>query len=738
MDNIPFIMERQIIKEISLKVCEVMEDIGVTEEMVNLRRYILLQNESRIPASLLNPVWNVAKCFLLSVGSRVEGSTTLEMNSDTDNIIVSPFLTIIVQGKKTDCAVLVVKDDMCYSQCRFLQVLHLYQEPELDFAKGLERRYMMGYIFRDNQDRILVLNKLDLLTSMCRIKAEVGNFEQHGPALRISCGKDHDLTFALYCPSLPDDCQVLFTRPKPGHWPKQQTITKAKQCGVFLIHPGNIGSSYNRQNSILTIKFTFEYSLLQWRMSTNMIERLLMFDLNIIQMRAYILTKIIRKEFLGPLVDNRLSTFHMKTSLLFTIEYCPENIWRNDNLVECVLCCLNTLRRFLKRRFCPHYTIASVNLFQIKLDVFEMSLLETEISAMIDSKVAFLYGLQLDKFGPRLWEKLSGIHSQLSTKEEKRSQVICEAFLSINRVRSIDIDRLAIQSRSEADNHLKLKLLIDLINAKNDSKYKNERIYQICDTLSKIASVEASRCIENNFEIADYVYENFRFSLKFKNISFYLKYASMLVCTQQYVKAESLLNEVYISPEMAEISPFISDLEKFGKRAIFTNSNLPSDIVMDCFFKIVTPVSFSREESHCLPKHLVCEMYRRDPAVNKADMDIEMWQDTTVVNALPFLFYLKYLSSRHTHSKQVSLKYIEVYLKNKFNGNCNFHSHIETTLNMLGHIYELEDKISAAWTTYVQSACYIPLNNAAWWHLFRLLGQQVYGTPRHNTVSLPK
>ncbi|KAH3847172.1 hypothetical protein DPMN_089489 [Dreissena polymorpha] len=79
-----------------------------------------------------------------------------------------------------------------------------------------------------------------------------------------------------------------------------------------------------------------------------MIERLLTFDLNIIQMKAYVLTKMIRKEFLRPLADDRLSSFHMKTALLFTIEQFPEDIWKDGNLVQCVIFCPNTLKRFLK------------------------------------------------------------------------------------------------------------------------------------------------------------------------------------------------------------------------------------------------------------------------------------------------------------------------------------------------------------------------------------------------------
>ncbi|KAH3829733.1 hypothetical protein DPMN_102961 [Dreissena polymorpha] len=716
-------MERQIIKKFSLKICEVMEDIGVTEEMVNFRRYFYLQYD--------RPGFDkdMPDYYYRVIGSQVEGSTTLGMNSDHDTIIVSQYMKVILHGQSTEIteggqlAALFVKDDMCCSQCCFLQVGPIGSETELEITCS-DGTDITGQFFCDKQGRRLLSNKPEIDSLARWLKLSTLNVEQHGPALKCSLNDviQRDNTLALYCPSLPDDCQVLFTRPKPGHWPKQQTLTNAKQCELFLVHPGNMGSTYDRRNSTLKINFTFEFSLCQWRMSTNMIERLLMFDLNIVQMRAYILTKMIRKEFLGPIVDNRLSTFHMKTSLLFTIEQFPENIWSNDNLVQCVMYCLNTLRRFLKRRFCPHYTIASVNLFENKLEVFEMNKLEKHISSLISSILEFIGMIQMDNFGQRL---LCGINS--STKEETCSLIIWQSLFITFRQWSSEIDSEATKSRNAIDDFFNTNFEEALFVSANDNKYPYERQDQLNDICNEIASVEASRSIKNDIVISDDIHEMFRLSLRSRNISCYLKYASMLVCTQQYEKAEQLLKEVYITPYMVEVSPYLVDLEKFGSRIKLTNSNSPSYIVMDCLRKMLAPVSFSREESHCLPKHVVYEMYRRDTKSEYGKMLNERWKDTAVINARPFLYYLQYLSSKNTHTKQEPVRNMEKYLTDKLDGTDNFNSHKETTLNILGHIYELENNISAAWTTYAKSVFYVPINNAALWHLFRLLGQHVYG-----------
>ncbi|KAH3837048.1 hypothetical protein DPMN_110426 [Dreissena polymorpha] len=530
-------MERHTVQEIKVEldelnsiVCEVMEDIGVTEEMVDLRRYVYLKNDVHIHEKNTSLYHTIH-----AVGSQAEGSTTLGMYSDRDMVYVTPYVRSILHGKgpeitgDADC--FAVKNEMCCSQCCFLQLVPLDKENIIKIVSADETIDMTGYFACENQERVLLLSNaaIDSLASIIVQPDE--NFVQNGPAIRCyGSVYPTDFTLALNC-TLAPDCEVLFTRPKPGHWPKQKTMTNAKQCEMFLVHPGNIGSTYDRRKSILTIKFTSEYSLFQWRMSTNMIERLLMFDLNIVQMKAYILTKMIRKELLGPIVDNRLSTFHIKTSLLFTIEQFPENIWRNHNLLMCVMYCLNTLRRFLKRRFCPHYTIASVNLFENKLKVFEMKWLETEISAIIQSNLGRVLILQMDNFGQRLVEKLGGISSQLSTKEETRSLIICHCLINVCCDLSVAINIKTTKSRSEVDAFLNNNAETALFVLANDHKYRYETELYLNDIFNTKASIEASQSIENNIGIADAIDELFRDSLRSGNISCYLKYVSMLVCT---------------------------------------------------------------------------------------------------------------------------------------------------------------------------------------------------------------
>ncbi|KAH3829858.1 hypothetical protein DPMN_103088 [Dreissena polymorpha] len=156
---------------------------------------------------------------VLPVGSQVEGSTTLGMASDTDMMYVSCYVKVILPDQSTEIteggkgAALVVKDEICCSQCCILQLGPMDPEIKINFASNDDRFVETGHLFRDKQGRILVLNKpfLDVFTS--DLKQPTVNVEQHGPAIRLSGSiQPGDFTLALHCPSLSEDCQVMFSQ----------------------------------------------------------------------------------------------------------------------------------------------------------------------------------------------------------------------------------------------------------------------------------------------------------------------------------------------------------------------------------------------------------------------------------------------------------------------------------------------------------------------------------------------
>jgi len=95
--------------------------------------------------------------------------------------------------------------------------------------------------------------------------------------------------------------------------------------------------------------------------------------------------------------------------------------------------------------------------------------------------------------------------------------------------------------------------------------------------------------------------------------------------------------------------------------------------------------------------------------------------DWAVVDALPFLLYLQYLTYRGLGVRHRQLEALHglqdiVTTRDKM---CQLY-HPETVLNLYGHCCELEGNPYRALEAYNASLCGFPRNNAANWHKQRL------------------
>ncbi|KAH3859177.1 hypothetical protein DPMN_101893 [Dreissena polymorpha] len=283
------VMAASTIEEFSLKVSEVMDDIGVTEELINFRMYMNDLNE-KIEGMIMKDSLHYI------VGSQSEGSTTLGMDSDSDALTCGTKMIAILDLSKryslTD-TILVVKNPVSFPQSCSLQHVGTFSVSPFIYSQCEEQ-----FLYYQN-GRKMLSNKFlpkDMVKELLIKKGKT--CEQNGPAVTAY---NRDIVLSIYCPSLHDDCLTWMIRPRPGHWPKQQTLENAKQCGMFLVHRGKIGNYFSHDSvrgvGYMDKQFADEYASAQWRMSTNKIEQMLVFDLNLVQMKTLILLKMVRKEF---------------------------------------------------------------------------------------------------------------------------------------------------------------------------------------------------------------------------------------------------------------------------------------------------------------------------------------------------------------------------------------------------------------------------------------------------------
>ncbi|KAH3770342.1 hypothetical protein DPMN_171627 [Dreissena polymorpha] len=100
----------------------------------------------------------------------------------------------------------------------------------------------------------------------------------------------------------------------------------------------------------------------------------------------------------------------------------------------------------------------------------------------------------------------------------------------------------------------------------------------------------------------------------------------------------------------------------------------------------------------------------------------KMWMDGAEIDARPFLHYHQYLTYRGLGERDNQLHAIEVLESYIFDiGNSINLYHPETSLNLLGHCYEMEGDYERALSCYEGSLHLVNTNNAANWHIRRVL-----------------
>ncbi|XP_052790130.1 uncharacterized protein LOC128224353 [Mya arenaria] len=680
----------------SLRLSRVLRDIGVTKQMVARRRrtYSIHEKMMNVITYIDNDRW-IKNAFVF--GSQSEGTTTLGMKSDRDILQCMNDFSVIIDwadwepGKR---CLLVIKNDRSPPQHCCIQIV----KRDCPLPETLNNVNAKWDVEETMDGRVLLKNTF--IDSV--IKQNFGRlFRKQGPSRSNSKDLDYINAFRYNGPLF--ECNFLFTRPKPGHWPRPEILTKARHCKTFLVPQGHAES---------------DQSKLEWRFSTSLIERLLMFDLNILKIQVYTFLKILRKSFFKPLVGDRLSTFHFKTAFLFTLEAYPPEIWQERNLLQCVINCLKTLQRWFNLRHCPHYTISGVDLFVGKLRKWEFSLLSTVLSDMIDNIMDYVSQIVMDQIGERIVDKSRAV----STRYQNTLATVIYCF-SANIV---DIFDIYLYSTTKRNNISKTKnIIIKIQEILNESDIRSELQHAVKWMYQYIATMAASACLHWNQPIPPDIYRLYEASLDSDLTSSRLKLASMMYCSGQYERAELVLayTEGLLHADVWQFSRCPGrSLPEPSERFLQKAYEIP---VLEVLKRhVACSVVFNSLEVCCVPWFLVYEMHRtiRPKDFHHRNPIHEKWIDLVVIDSKPFMFYLQYLTFRQLgeqERRREALHKLHNYVCVESRGRGN----IETALHVLGHCYELENQYDVAWTCYRKSLKLFPYNNAARWHIMRLLQQ---------------
>ncbi|CAC5363905.1 unnamed protein product [Mytilus coruscus] len=265
----------------------------------------------------------------------------------------------------TKKAVLFINSDLASPGYTFLWI-HDKNHPEWRDA-WIKRTYD-GHLFssRRFKEWIKVEQKSKILELYNSCTCTMDAHDLNGPCISNT---RLDQAISIVCNSWPESAMPWASRNRPYRCLTQDMINSQINRGVLLVPMGNKTESVNAHPD-------------EWRISFALTEKDLIHSWNHVQMVCYACLKIVLKEYVKPKSrgDDVLTSYLIKTTLLWISEEIRPASWTPENLTLCFRQCINRLSYYFKYKFFPNYFIPDCNM--IKCNTTEQSL--TILSAMLN------------------------------------------------------------------------------------------------------------------------------------------------------------------------------------------------------------------------------------------------------------------------------------------------------------------------------------------------------------------
>jgi tetratricopeptide (TPR) repeat protein len=205
-----------------------------------------------------------------------------------------------------------------------------------------------------------------------------------------------------------------------------------------------------------------------------------------------------------------------------------------------------------------------------------------------------------------------------------------------------------------------------------------------------------------------------------------VKLASIFYCTGEIERAELILKTIEESYDHNVVEPICICYDfkhQKCKRAFEKLCNEANDEYTLLQRITASCVRFLRCEINCCPHELQHEMFRSPQQDLSYRSEDDEWMDLAVVDSLSYLYFLQYKTYsrlRRHRDKQVALSNLAKCIIEEPN-----FGHKETVLNLLGQCMEQENRKDAALKCYLSSLKIRGRNNAAKFHICRLVSSML-------------
>ena len=417
--------------------CEVLSDcldnLGYSQEMIKYRRDI---NKT------MDEIYN-KKSFPernITTGGKAEG-TSLYFESDIDRLYEVKGVTCVEAGQS----------------CPAGTVFHLERSgcapgyTKLKLVRTYGFRAIKSYLLTHNDD-IYVANTYcpwDQNAIFVDINGvKIYKKDKRGPSLPF--GNDivkYDFVFGFQC-FYTDLIEKWIKRPRKYHWPDQILIDRVSVLEGHVVPVANKGSK-----NLLT----------EWRICYTRAELLLLESLTEVQIKLYIILKLLAKSVLKP-VCSEMSSYIMKNIVFWMVETNPPESFEQSYLIDRLTDALMILKQSLSSNNLRSYMIEDRNLFEGRISDTEKDRLLDVLDVLIREKDDVLLRCNKLRTGlTKMKECLEGF-----VREGKKRDEIEKLILKTN------VMFKEIQSPFQEEEDIHSRLL------KNDvyKKYK-EQLYKL-------------------------------------------------------------------------------------------------------------------------------------------------------------------------------------------------------------------------------------------------------------------
>ncbi|KAH3774114.1 hypothetical protein DPMN_175487 [Dreissena polymorpha] len=725
---------REDMASVSRHLFKVLDVAGASEYVRHTRQHKALVGD--VLASLTNVIER-SDVAIYTFGSMSEGTTTPGMNSDTDIMMCFRIYPVFETSDDVRFDDMNVRYRTEHGDADYTYLIMLSDEEtpigfcKLEFMSAVDTEPIDPDLFFNI---CMDINGRFVITNSCMVDA-MDQDERNGPAattFKRPGFTDLDYIPSFRCAKWPSVAEEFLTRKRKYGFPSTDMAGDFGSFGIFFVPTGHSETQEKH---------------LQWRLSFSLQERKIMLNLNPTQFKCYILLKMVKEDFVKPVVPGKsLTSYQCKTSIFWSIEQTHPSIWVESNLVACFVKCLHLLKIWIRNGFVPNFFMPPVSIWKGSKQICKM--VTCIIDNILKDPIEYLRSLKCDRVGSLLRSSLEpcvadglGMPDHAEESDNYFREAKRTLHLSVHRLHYSFICETAyhwigllqhVSAGDDLDTCITYhRRLIGLLrNTTKMSEMTSQQLnyvqqaseYVLPFLLTSYGSQLASKSLlQPNGDTYEQAMAHLKTGQHSDALSGSIKLAAILYAMEKYEDCLKLLND-----KEREIAPDLITIGMCGrKREDFTHTVLINDRLVN---KIINNKMTSSEvlrENTCacviflpsemplIPKELQYELFRSFCSETEFSQDVNFWFDFVAVDSKVLLYYMLYLVHKklgHRRDRNDAFLFLNIFLEKDFNL-----CHAETGFNLVGTILRDMGHLESAMSLFKDSWTKRPDHNAAKW-----------------------